>query len=138
MPRYTAKPRGRASARRNNEEQRMARRVDKLRQHEEFEEQILPELRKMLKAGKSAGEIYEFAQNFAAARAVTIALTDADSNRALGAVKEILDRSQGKAKERTEVEHKFAKLRDEELDALLESRLQETTTDEDDATTEQH
>lgn len=124
------------------EQEKMARRLDKAAQFEEFNREILPELRKMLKAGKTAPEIYEFAQSFAAARAVTVALTDVDSSRAMTAVKEILDRSQGRAKERTEVEHKFSKLRDEELDALLESRLRESVSsasvDKDDEESSQH
>lgn len=137
------KVRSKKSRTRNNEERKMHRRLEKAQQFEEFEKEILPELRKMLKAGKSAPEIYEFAQSFAAARAVTVALTDTDSSRAMTAVKEILDRSQGRAKERTEVEHKFSKLQDNELDALLESRLRasvssDSVKEEDGTDTERH
>ncbi len=109
----------------NPAEKRMAQLIDDVSVFEEFKNDILPELRKMLKAGASAEEIYTFAQSYTAARTVTIALTEEDSGKALTAIKDVLDRTQGKAKERVEHEHRYGKLPDNELDALIESRLSE-------------
>lgn len=109
----------------------MAQRLDRRAAFEDFEDEILPKMRKMLREGRTAEEITAFAQAYAAARVVTIALSDADSGKALAAAKDVLDRTQGKAKERTETTHKFEKLKDEELDSLILSRLKEEGSDED-------
>lgn len=109
----------------NKVENRMVSAIDNLAAFEEFQDEILPELRKMLKVGASAEAIYKKATAVAAARAVSIAVRDPDSSKALSAIKEILDRSGGKATERQEVSHKLEKLPDEQLDALLLSKLQE-------------
>jgi hypothetical protein len=69
--------------------------------------------------------MYAWAESYAAARSISIALTETDSTKALSGVKEILDRSKGKAKERVDVEHRYSKLKDEEIDALLESKFEE-------------
>jgi hypothetical protein len=103
----------------------MASVLDELLAYEDWRQTILPELKKMIAAGKSADEMYAWAESFAAGRAISIALTETDSTKALSGVKEILDRSKGKAKERVDVEHRYSKLKDEEIDALLESKLDE-------------
>ncbi len=114
----------------NREEAKMVKTLDALSEFEEFKADILQKMKQLLKAGKSSEEILEFGRALAAARIVSTAATSADPKDALSASRDILDRTQGKAKERTEVEHKFSKLKDEELDALLLSRLKETS-DED-------
>lgn len=48
-----------------------------------------------------------------------------DSKTALAAVKELLDRLEGKVTEKKEVTHAMAKLKDEELDALVLTALDE-------------
>lgn len=103
----------------------MAAAMDELDSYERYKQEIAPKMRELMERGASTEEIYKFAQSFAAARAVTIALSEVDSSKALAAVKEILDRSQGKAKERTEIEHRYSKMPENELDALLESKLRE-------------
>lgn len=110
---------------------KMAKTIDQLSQFEEFQNEILPFLKKALKEGATAEDIYARAQALAAARTVSIAATEQDSTKAMAAIRDILDRTQGKAKERTEVEHKYSKLKDEELDALLLSEA--ATLDEDEA-----
>ncbi len=106
----------------------MASVMDELAEFEKFRADVSPKLQKLVEGGASAEDIYHFAQSMVAAKAVTIALRETDASRAMTAIKDILDRTQGKAKERQEVEHKFSKLRDEELDALIESRLTELDT----------
>ena len=111
-------------------EDNMAGLLDNLTAFEDFQAEVLPKIREMLKQGKSALEIAQFAEAYAAARVATIALTDADTGRALAAAKDLQDRATGKAKERVETTHKFEKLKDQELDALLASRLQDAADDE--------
>lgn len=111
----------------------MAKNLDELEAYEEFTKEILPKLRQAIKKGKSAEDIYKMAQAAAAARAVTIAVTEADPTKAMTAIKDILDRSGGKATERTEVTHKYENLKEEQLDSLLLSELgtlDDTSTDE--------
>lgn len=97
--------------------------IDDLAEFDSFRNELLPALRQALKDGKSAEDIYSMASAAAAARAVTIAVKEEDSGKALAAIKEILDRDKGKAKERQEVTHKLEKLPEEQLDALLLSKL---------------
>lgn len=111
------------------EETKTVNLIHQLTQFEDFQTEVLPKIQRMLKEGKKAEDIIEFAQAYAAARMVTIALTDQDSGRAATAAKDVLDRSLGKAKERSEIEHKYSKLKDEELDALLASKLEEADDD---------
>ena len=97
-----------------------------MREHALFQRwrnEVLPKLGGLVKGGATVEEIYKAFASDAAARAVTIALTSLDAGKALGAVAEILDRSGGKSIAREEIEHKYANLKDEELDALLESEL---------------
>ncbi len=110
----------------------MVRKLDALEKFEDFKADILPKLRKMMaKPGVTAEEILEFSKAYAVAKVATIAFSDEDNGRALAAAKDLIDRSIGKAKERVETEHRFGKLKDEELDALLTSRLKEVATEGD-------
>ena len=125
-------PRGKKSSVRAKNHNRKNPRVDDiaadLEEFERFRAEILQQLRADLDAGLSAHEIYNKYANLAAARGITIALSDTDSGKALAAVKEILDRSQGKPTEKKEVKHQFEELPDEELDAVLQSELQDLKT----------
>ena len=98
--------------------------MDELTAFEDFKETILPALQKAVREGVTADEIYQKFQSHAAARAVSIAMKEVDSSKALAAIKDILDRSGGKAAEKREITHKLERLPDEQLDALLLSKLQ--------------
>lgn len=90
-------------------------------------EDLLPGLRSAIRLGLSAEEIYgEFTQ-LVAARGVHIALTERDSAKALSAIRDVLDRTQGKAKERTEYTHRLEKLPEEQLDAAIKTKIAEVT-----------
>jgi hypothetical protein len=116
----------------NRTEAQLARSLDKLAAFQDWSADILPRLRKMLaNPDVTPEDILEFSKAYAVAKVATIAFTDDDNARALSAAKDLLDRSLGKAKERQEVEHKFGKLKEEELDALIESRLAEASTADD-------
>jgi phosphotransferase system HPr-like phosphotransfer protein len=103
------------------DEGRIADAIDDLAEYEKFKSEILPKLRKMMREGKSAEEIYSFSQGLLAARAVTIAASSPDEKTALQAIREVLDRGVGKAADRVEITQKYEKLSDEELEALLAS-----------------
>lgn len=117
---------GRPKYPRTHVQDKMASNLDQLAQFEEFKQQILPSLRESLRKGESAEQIYKKAQSLAAARAVSIAATSMDETKALAAIKDILDRSGGKATENKTVTHKYANLSDSELDAMLISEGEET------------
>lgn len=119
----------------NVTEHKLAMELDDLAEFREFRDEVLPVIRKDIKAGLTAEAIYTKYQTLAAARGVNIALTTQDPKTALTAIKEILDRVGGKAVERVAVKHRFEKLNDNELDSLLESRVrevEEADTDEQD------
>ena len=105
-----------------------ARLMDELDEFAEFKKSILPALREDIKNGVSAEEIYKKAQALAATRMVMIAMREVDSTKAIAAVKDILDRTQGRATEKQEITHKLESLPDEQLDALLKSKLQTNDT----------
>jgi hypothetical protein len=109
----------------NKVEQRMARNLDKLAQFERYETEIGGVLRDAIAKGLTPDEMRKNPKILALieARKITIALTDPDSSRAMAAIKDTLDRVEGKAKERSEVEHRYGGLKETELDALLLSQL---------------
>lgn len=105
--------------------------MDELALFQQFKEELLPKLQEAIVGGKSAEDILEMSQKYAAARLGTIIATEVDSGRALSAIKEVLDRTLGKAVERKQVDHRLGKLPEEQIDALLITALEETTsTDE--------
>jgi phosphotransferase system HPr-like phosphotransfer protein len=106
----------------HGDQSRMAEALDDLADYEKFKAEILPKLRKMMRDGKSAEEIYSFSQSLLAARAVTIAASSPDEKVALQAIREVLDRGVGKAADRLEVTQRYEKLSTEELEALLKSQ----------------
>lgn len=116
----------------NRVEHKMAKALDDLAEFEKFQEDILPVLRKAVAESWSAEKLFAHprTQALLAAKAVTIGLTDRDSSRSLAAIKDVLDRSQGKAIERREVKHQLEKLPDDQLDALLETAWAESSQDD--------
>lgn len=99
--------------------------LDKLAAFQEFQAALSPKMQRMILDGSSAEEIIAETAAYAAARIATIAVTDNDSGKAYAAAKDILDRAHGKAVERRELAHKFDKLDDDALDALVISKLNE-------------
>ena len=109
----------------NREDEKMAKKLAELEMFEKFKDEILPALRRDIDKKMTPEEMLSKYAALAAARGISIALSEKDSSKALGAVKDILDRVQGKATERREVKHKYDDLPDEELDAILMSELQD-------------
>lgn len=114
----------------------MANNVDRIAALQEFENSFGPAVRKALLDGKTDKQIMEQFKPIVGARLVTIATTGEDSV-ALAAGREILNRLEGTPIQKTENSHKFQRLPDAELDAILQSKIAavealETKADNDD------
>lgn len=99
--------------------------ADDLAEFEEFRESLLPALRQDLSKGMDAETMQKKYSSILAARGISIGLTEEDSSKALAAIRDILDRTQGKAKESKEIQHRLGKLKDDELDAFLLTQIHE-------------
>lgn len=86
-------------------------------------------IRSAIKGGMSAKDVIDKMQTFAAVRTSLEAMFNPGSVGA-SAAKDLLDRGQGKATERKELVHSMSKLKDEELDALLITTMNESEIDE--------
>lgn len=104
---------------------KIERNVDSLMAHDRFNTDIAPELQKLLASGASSKEIMKRFSNYAAARLMTIALASGDEKAAMAAIKDVLDRAEGKATETKKIEHSMADMDDRDLDALLKSEIAE-------------
>lgn len=107
--------------------------IDQLELFQEFQKEVLPMLQKDIKSGLSSKDLRKKYQSLLTARILTIALTDADSGKALAAAKDLVDREEGRATERHEQTHKFSDLKDDQLNALLLSKLKGKSDKEDQA-----
>lgn len=105
-------------------EDERARTLDELALYDEMTIGVLSGIKKDLAQGLSAEQILEKYAPLAAARVTSIALTEADSGKALSAAKDILDRSKGKAVERKQITHHLERLDERQVDAILLSELE--------------
>ena len=100
--------------------------ADELSEFESFRAQVLPALRADLAKGLSDVQIIEKYKAVAAARLISLIAEAGDNaNLALTASRDVLDRTLGKATEKKVVEHRLARLPEEQLDAILTSKLNE-------------
>lgn len=109
----------------NQNEERTVAAIDDLALFEDLQKSLIPELRKAINAGKDTKDILQIGKAAALARLVSLATMNADDKTALSAVKELLDRLEGKVTEKKELTHKLAKLEESEVDALLLTSLSE-------------
>lgn len=112
-----------AAMRVREEEDRLHELIEDVDEFMNFRQKILPALRQDLEAGLPADEIYAKYASVAAARGVMNAVLGEDAGKSQQAIRDMLDRVQGKAVERKRVEHAFENVEDEHLDALLISAL---------------
>lgn len=103
---------------------RQERLASKLAAVEDYTANVPAALRRLLENKASPQDILEFASSLAAARMVT-ELGGTDAARAITVAKDILDRTQGKAKESVAIAHKFEKLDEAQLDAIILSQFKE-------------
>lgn len=109
----------------HDRQERAASLMDDLAEFEKFKQEVLPELRADLRAGMTAQEIMKKYSALAAARTITTVALEVDSGKALAAAKDVLDRADGKPKERVEHMHRYDESTDDEIDALVLARAQE-------------
>lgn len=114
----------------NETENALVERIEAQALFEEFQQEVLPALREMVKDGAKTEEILEVGRALAAARLITIAATD-KSQIAMTAIKEILERKDGKVADKKQIEHRLAKMDDKELDAYLISKMSGEDEEED-------
>jgi hypothetical protein len=98
-------------------------RLDDLAVFEELRADLIPFLRKAIESNASPEEILEKGRAAVFARLLSIAVLEPSSNSTLAAIKEYIDRDRGKATDKKEITHRLGKLPDEEVDALLLSKL---------------
>lgn len=103
----------------------MARTIDEIAAYEQFKQEILPALRADLAAGRKPAELREKYSAMLTARAITIALSDSDAGKAMTAIRDLQDRHEGKAKETKEISHRLKDLPEEQLDAVLDTKMRE-------------
>ncbi len=96
--------------------------VDLLDDFAEWRENFAPILREDLRKGLNEEKLREKYASYAQARAIAIAMGEPDSGKALAAIKDILDRKGGKAKESVAISHRLEKIDESELDALILSK----------------
>lgn len=113
----------------NHAEDSLVEALDDLALFQEMRAELLPELRRLIETKAPTKQILESARAAAVARLASLAVMDEDSKTALAAIKELLDRSEGKVTEKKEITHAMSKLKDEELDALVLSTLDEADSD---------
>lgn len=112
----------------------MTTKLDLAAEFEKFRELMPDRLKKDLLDGMSAKQLYKKYAALAAARTIAISLSEADSAKALAASKEVMDQAEGKVTTRTEVTHKMGEVPEEQLDAIIMSKLASenaTQTDDD-------
>jgi hypothetical protein len=114
----------------NQREDSLLESLDDLALFQDLRADLLPELRRLIEGRAPTKDILESARAAAVARLASMAVLDEDSKVALAAIKELLERSEGKVTEKKEITHAMGKLKDEELDALVLTALSENASDE--------
>ena len=104
---------------------RMAGVLDDIAEFEEFRESTLKAIRKDIKAGLSPKELLKKYSSIVQGRLLTTMLTTTDEKIVTALGKDLIDRAEGKATEKKEVKHSFADMKDEELDAILKSEIED-------------
>lgn len=110
----------------NTTEDRANVAIDDLAEFEQFRADILPKIQAQMKANASTKDILNTAKAVAVGRLAMIAAMEGDSKTALNAIKALLERTDGPVEERKTVTHQLSNMRDEELDALLITAVNET------------
>jgi hypothetical protein len=103
----------------------MANLIDDIAEFEDFQATTLKAIRKDIKKGLGAKELRDKYAAILQGRLLTDALTTSDLKVAAAIGKDVIDRVEGKPTEKKEVTHKFKDMKEEELDAILKSEIEE-------------
>lgn len=108
-----------------HDQNRMANLLDDVAEFEEFRASTLKAIRKDIKNGMDAKKLREKWAAIIQGKLITDALTTDDVAKAATIGKDLLDRVEGKATEKKEVTHRLSGLNEKELDAVLQSEVQD-------------
>jgi len=107
----------------HSNQNRMVKTIDEIRQYEEWREEILPLLQADIKKGLPPAEMIKKYRSMIAARQIMRAIKPEDDSVSAAAAKDLLDRSEGKPVEKKEIKHALEDLPEEQLDAVLLTKL---------------
>lgn len=120
------------NARKSGVELERAATIDDLALYDDLFNGALKGLKEDIARGMDAISLAKKYASLAQARIVTTALTDPDSSKALAASQDVVNRAHGKATERRELRHALAESSDSELDAIINSKMAQLGTSDDD------
>lgn len=120
-----ARPKQRRPKGNNYRERDRLESIDQARKLMAFKESLPKYLLDDITGGLGPDEIMKKYEVAAVARLIHILNSEEDSTKALNAAREILDRVQGKPTQKQEVKHRYEKLKDDELDSVLDTLLEE-------------
>lgn len=123
MATYRRKERLKQARRTHVADGKMEEALDKLASFDEFQQSLLPQLQKDILSNMAPAELRSKYKSLLAGRQIMIGLTEVDSTKALSAIRDILDREEGKATERHEHKHQLEDLSDKQLESLLTSEI---------------
>jgi hypothetical protein len=86
---------------------------------------VLPEITLDVSKGMDTETLRKKYAPLLTAKQISIGLTSPRPNAALAAIKDVMDRAEGKPVETKEVRHKLEALSEEELEAVLRTKLQD-------------
>ena len=112
---------------------RMVGTIDQIDAFERFRTELLPALQMEVRKGTNPKEMRRKYIAHVQASQLMTALTDEDSAKRLAAQKDILDREEGKAVEKKEINHRLGALPAKELEALLISTIDDLPEDEEES-----
>lgn len=101
--------------------------VDELAKFQQWKKEVLPALQKDVASGVPAKDMMAKYEAALTARLISLAMLEEKASSAIVAIKDLLDRVQGKAVETKEITHRLGKLSQEELDAMLKTKLKDLT-----------
>lgn len=126
VPKHLKKLEQKSKAEFREEVKNLASLMDQLAVFSEWKEVILPEIKEDLQSGATAKDLRKKYLPHLQARLISLGLTCPDPKTALSAIRDSVDREEGKAMERKDIRHSLEQLPDEELNALLLTKLSDT------------
>ena len=120
------------NTRKNGVELSRAGTIDDLALYDDLFNGALKGLKEDIARGMDAISLAKKYAALAQARIVTTALTEQDSGKALAASQDIVNRAHGRPTEKKEIKHALAESSDSELDAIINSKMAQLGTSDDD------
>lgn len=100
---------------------------DDIAEFEQFKEEVIDVVRKDLRSGMSASELRKKWLPVLEAKRISLGLLESDAGKQNQIVKDITDREEGRPKEQKKIEHRFSELPDDELEAIIQTKLKDAS-----------